>query len=188
MSKKNNGINTSGIEVSKKAGVAAFMDLQTAQQSFPTLNELTEDECKVVIYDSQQIDELSGGSIADKVLVESIVVDRNIRSFDEDSEKFLALVESIKSEGLLSPIVIKAHKGSIICISGHRRIAAFKKLGFLTIPAIIKTGSLHETRTMAFMANEIVEEMSVLEKAKEYLRLEKRGLNRSFHHKMSFRL
>ncbi|MFK7822748.1 MAG: ParB/RepB/Spo0J family partition protein [Oligoflexales bacterium] len=140
------------------------------------MKEMQEEEKRGLIYHADQISQSKDGDYFEKILIECIDTSKNIRKFDEESEKFVALVDSINNEGLLSPIVIKEHKGNIVCISGHRRIAAFKSLGRKVIPAIFRKGNMIDTRNMAFAANEIVEEMTVLEKAGEYLKWEKRGL------------
>lgn len=54
------------------------------------------------------------------------------------SEDDLAqLMSSIKESGLMQPIGVKEAKGGYILVWGFRRLTAFKKLGYKTIPAII---------------------------------------------------
>lgn len=49
------------------------------------------------------------------------------------------LIESIKTNGLLEPIIVRSFSaGTYEIISGHRRVNVCKKLGIQTVPAIVK--------------------------------------------------
>lgn len=74
-----------------------------------------------------------------------IVKIRDIHSFRNhpfkvmDNEKMDELVDSIRTNGVLSPVLIRPRaEGGYEMISGHRRLHASKKAGFDSIPAIIK--------------------------------------------------
>ena len=54
---------------------------------------------------------------------------------DEDME---ALVESIRTQGVLTPLVVRqTEEGAYEIISGHRRLHACKRAGITTVPALI---------------------------------------------------
>ena len=56
-----------------------------------------------------------------------------------DDEKMDELVESIKANGVLTPVLVRPDdEGTYEMISGHRRLHAAKKAGLLKIPAIVK--------------------------------------------------
>lgn len=56
-----------------------------------------------------------------------------------DDEKMEDLVESIKTNGVLSPVLVRPDdEGTYEMISGHRRLHAAKLAGLATVPAIIK--------------------------------------------------
>ena len=56
----------------------------------------------------------------------------------EDNEEMDQLVESILTQGVLTPLVVRPlESGEYEVISGHRRLHASKKAGIKTIPAII---------------------------------------------------
>ena len=56
----------------------------------------------------------------------------------EDNEEMAVLVESIKENGILSPLIVRPiDEGEYEVISGHRRLFAAKKAGFLEVPALI---------------------------------------------------
>ena len=56
-----------------------------------------------------------------------------------DNEDMQSLAESIKSQGVFTPITVRPiDNGEYEIISGHRRVFACKKLGFEFIPAFVK--------------------------------------------------
>ena len=56
-----------------------------------------------------------------------------------DNEDMQSLVESIKSQGVFTPITVRPiDNGEYEIISGHRRVFACKKLDFELIPAFVK--------------------------------------------------
>ena len=56
-----------------------------------------------------------------------------------DDEKMEELVESIRQQGILSPVLVRPDdEGGYEMISGHRRLHAAKRAGLFRIPAIVK--------------------------------------------------
>jgi len=56
----------------------------------------------------------------------------------EDNEEMVVLVESIKENGIFSPLIVRPiDEGEYEVISGHRRLFAAKKAGLLEVPALI---------------------------------------------------
>ena len=57
-----------------------------------------------------------------------------------DDEEMAELVESIRTHGVLTPLLVRPAKpGTYEVISGHRRLHACKKLGIETVPTLIST-------------------------------------------------
>ena len=54
-----------------------------------------------------------------------------------DQDKIQALAESIKSDGLIQPIVVSQTGTRPVIIAGHRRYKAYELLGEKTIPCIV---------------------------------------------------
>ena len=55
-----------------------------------------------------------------------------------DNEDMEALVESIRTQGVLTPLVVRPMEvDAYEIISGHRRLHACKKAGIGTVPALI---------------------------------------------------
>ncbi len=56
-----------------------------------------------------------------------------------DDEKMEELVESIRQQGILSPVLVRPDdEGGYEMISGHRRLRAATLVGLKKIPAIVK--------------------------------------------------
>ena len=58
----------------------------------------------------------------------------------QDDEDMAELVESIRTHGVLTPLLVRPAKpGTYEVVSGHRRLHACKKLGIETVPTLICT-------------------------------------------------
>ena len=58
----------------------------------------------------------------------------------QDDEDMAELVESIRTHGVLTPLLVRPAKpGTYEVVSGHRRLHACKKLGIETVPTLIST-------------------------------------------------
>ena len=56
-----------------------------------------------------------------------------------DNDEMASLVESIKTQGVLTPIVVRpTSDGSYEIVSGHRRVFACNKLGIFEVPAVVR--------------------------------------------------
>ena len=55
-----------------------------------------------------------------------------------DNDEMESLVESIKTQGVLTPIVVRTmENGEYEIVSGHRRVFACNKLGIFEVPAVV---------------------------------------------------
>src|SRR6187455_2710095 len=63
------------------------------------------------------------------------------------------LVESIRAEGLLQPIVVRPVGDKFQLIAGERRWRAFQKLAIKTIPARVMTSSDASSASLALIEN-----------------------------------
>ena len=70
-----------------------------------------------------------------------------------DDEKMDELVESIKENGILSPVVVRPMDDGYEIISGHRRTHAAKRAGLITVPAVIRELSDEEATILMVDAN-----------------------------------
>lgn len=86
-----------------------------------------------------------------------------------DDEKMDELVESIKVNGVLTPVLVRPDdEGTYEMISGHRRLHAAKRAGLRKIPAIIKEMTNDDATIAMVDANVQREEILPSEKAFAY--------------------
>jgi ParB family chromosome partitioning protein len=89
-----------------------------------------------------------------------------------DNEKIEELALTIRTHGIIQPIVVREYElGKFEIIAGERRFRAVTKLGWDTIPAIIKDFNDAETASVALIENLQREELSVIEEAIAYAKL-----------------
>ena len=92
------------------------------------------------------------------------------RTFDE--EALADLANSIKTSGLLQPIVVRVRaQGGYELIAGERRLRAAGKAGLTTIPAVVKSVTDEEASALALIENMQREDLSALEEAQGLARL-----------------
>jgi ParB family chromosome partitioning protein len=90
----------------------------------------------------------------------------------EFSDEALAeLVESIRAEGLLQPIVVRAVGDKFQLIAGERRWRAFQQLKIRSIPARIMTSSDASSASLAMIENLQRADLNPLEEAHGYASL-----------------
>ena len=115
------------------------------------------------------VDELFGLENAESSI--EIAIDR-IRSFKDhpfkvqDDDKMADLVESIKANGVLTPVLVRGNDGDgYEMISGHRRLHASKLAGLKKIPAFVRELSDDEATIVMVDSNIQREELLPSEKA-----------------------
>lgn len=103
-----------------------------------------------------------------------------------DPEQVRELAESIRSVGLLEPILVRPQNGRFEVIAGHRRFLAHRLIGEVKIKSIVKEMTDDEAFVIRATENDQREDLNPIEKAKVYKRLrEKFGLsNRQIAQKM----
>ena len=83
-----------------------------------------------------------------------------------DDEKMSDVVQSIKDNGIIAPVLVRPDdEGTYEMISGHRRMHAAKLAGLVTIPAIIKPMTNDEATIAMVDANVQREEILPSERA-----------------------
>lgn len=86
-----------------------------------------------------------------------------------DDEKMDELVESIKENGILTPVIVRPDdEGTYEMISGHRRLHAAKRAGLEKIPAIVKEMTDDDATIYMVDSNLQREEILPSEKAFSY--------------------
>lgn len=88
-----------------------------------------------------------------------------------DSQLLADLVESIRAEGLLQPIVVRAVGDKFQLIAGERRWRAFQQLKLKTIPARVMTASDASSASLAMIENLQRADLNPIEEAHGYASL-----------------
>ena len=89
-----------------------------------------------------------------------------------DTERLQELASSLKTQGLLQPIVVRRQLDGFELIVGERRWRAAQMAGFETIPALVKPASDEEVLGLALLENLQREDLNPLEEARAYQRLQ----------------
>ncbi|HEY5720777.1 MAG TPA: ParB/RepB/Spo0J family partition protein [Allosphingosinicella sp.] len=96
-------------------------------------------------------------------------LDQPRRHFDEDSLEELA--ESIKTRGLLQPILVRPHGHRYQIVAGERRWRAAQKARLHEVPVIVRDFSDSETLEVALLENIQRRDLNAIEEAEGYKKL-----------------
>lgn len=88
-----------------------------------------------------------------------------------DDEKLDELCQTIRTHGLIQPIVVRVRNNQYELIAGERRLRATKKLGMERIPAIVKEFNDTQTASIALIENLQREGLTAIEEAIAYQKL-----------------
>ena len=87
-------------------------------------------------------------------------------------ERIGELAQTIEAHGIIQPIVVRAYgEEQYELIAGERRWRAVQKLGWETIPAIVKDMDDSQTASVALIENLQREELTAIEEAMAYAKL-----------------
>jgi ParB family chromosome partitioning protein len=86
-----------------------------------------------------------------------------------DHESTSALADSIRSQGLVQPVVVRPRAaGGFELIAGERRWRAAQEAGLPTVPALVRKADDRETLVLGLVENVAREELSAVEEARAY--------------------
>jgi ParB family chromosome partitioning protein len=88
-----------------------------------------------------------------------------------DPDKVRELAESIRSQGLLQPILVRPLNGRYEVVTGHRRYLAHRLIGEVKIKSIIREMTDEQVLEARAVENDQREDLNPIEKAKGYKRL-----------------
>ena len=89
-----------------------------------------------------------------------------------DPIKIEELAASIRSQGIIQPLVVRAKGGQYELIAGERRWRAAVKAGLEQVPAIIREASDREALQLALVENLQREDLNAIEEANGYRKLQ----------------
>ena len=108
----------------------------------------------------------------DEINIDDIAVNPFQPRTDFNEEALNELAESIKIQGIIQPITVRAlSQNEFQLISGERRLQASKKAGLKTIPAYIRVANDQQMLEMALIENIQRENLNAIEVALSYQRL-----------------
>ena len=90
---------------------------------------------------------------------------------DFNTDKLQELEDSIRSNGVIQPIVVQSRGEGYEIICGERRWRASKRAGLKKIPAVIREASTTESLQMALIENIHRQDLNPIEEAEAYNRL-----------------
>jgi ParB family chromosome partitioning protein len=88
-----------------------------------------------------------------------------------DDEKIDELSQTIRTHGVIQPIVVRVRNGKFEIIAGERRWRAVKKLGHETVPAIVRDFNDSQAASIALIENLQREGLTSIEEAIAYQQL-----------------
>lgn len=88
-----------------------------------------------------------------------------------DDERIEELSQTIRTHGVIQPIVVRMRNGRYEIIAGERRYRAVKKLGLETIPAIVREFNDSQAASIALIENLQREGLTAIEEAVAYQKL-----------------
>lgn len=86
-------------------------------------------------------------------------------------EDLAELSESIKTQGILQPLLVRKDEDGFELITGERRLRAAKRAGLTQVPVILKRVSDEKLLEMAIVENIQREDLNPMEEAEAYHRL-----------------
>ena len=114
---------------------------------------------KVMVDDAERIVELA---------VESIIPNPDQPRLHFDESALRGLAESIKSVGLIEPIVVRKHNDGYAVVVGERRFRATRLLGLKKIRAVVIEADEEKNFTIALIENIQREDLDPVEEARAY--------------------
>ncbi len=88
------------------------------------------------------------------------------RHFDETALSELA--DSIRTNGVLQPVIVKKIANGYLLVAGERRVKASKIAGFSTVPAIVRDYNNQYLAELALLENIQREDLTIVEEAEAY--------------------
>jgi ParB family transcriptional regulator, chromosome partitioning protein len=103
--------------------------------------------------------------------IDSVVPSKYQPRSSFQSEQLNELAQSIKSNGIVQPVIVRKAGSQYQLIAGERRLRAAKIAGLKTIPAVIRDVSEYKTLELALIENIQRQDLNPLEEATAYASL-----------------
>ncbi len=116
---------------------------------------------------------LVGGRTIVNVDINRIIPNPRQPRLEFDAISLSELTESIRSQGIVQPILCRPKDGKYEIVAGERRWRASKKAGLTLMPAIIKEFTDEESLELALVENLQREDLNPMDEAEAYQKLSK---------------
>lgn len=127
--------------------------------------ELVDDEFDPTVDETKEVSKLVD------LKLDEIVRDEEQPRTNFDQKALEDLASSIKTHGVLQPIVVTKKDGGYQIVAGERRWRAAKLAGLSTIPAIVRTLDAQERLGLSIIENAQREDLNAIELATAYAKL-----------------
>ncbi len=121
--------------------------------------------------DKQAEAEVSGNEEVRQLALKDIIPNRFQPRTVFDQERIEELAQTIRTHGVIQPIVVREREGKFEIIAGERRWRAVTSLGWETIPALVKEFNDSQTASIALIENLQREGLTAIEEAIAYAKL-----------------
>lgn len=88
-----------------------------------------------------------------------------------DDERIMELAESIKSNGIIQPLILKKDKDEYVIVAGERRWRAAKTIGVKEVPAVVMELTEKQVLEISLIENIQREDLNSIEEATAYKKL-----------------
>src|SRR5437762_3351292 len=106
-----------------------------------------------------------------EIPIDQIAVNPNQPRKLFDSESLSELAASIRSSGVIQPVVVRRHGAGYQLIAGERRWRAARQAGLARIPAVVREATDAQSLEIALVENLLREDLSPMEAAEAYQKL-----------------
>src|SRR3989449_3595260 len=106
-----------------------------------------------------------------EIPIDQIAVNPNQPRKLFDSESLSELAASIRSSGVIQPVVVRRHGAGYQLIAGERRWRAARQAGLARIPAVVREATDAPSLEIALVENLLREDLNPLEEAEAYQKL-----------------
>ncbi|KHF40063.1 nucleoid occlusion protein [Halalkalibacter okhensis] len=141
------------------------------RQPFSRLFGFSDKQAEVEVSENEEASEGSSNEEVREIPVSDIVPNRFQPRTVFDEERIAELAQTIRTHGVIQPIVVREREGKFEIIAGERRWRAVTKLGWEKIPALIKEFNDSQTASVALIENLQREGLTAIEEAVAYAKL-----------------
>ncbi|WP_332634384.1 nucleoid occlusion protein [Halalkalibacter flavus] len=141
------------------------------RQPFSRLFGFSDKQAEVEVSGNEEANEGSSNEEVREIIVSDIVPNRFQPRTVFDEERIAELAQTIRTHGVIQPIVVRERDGKFEIIAGERRWRAVTKLGWEKIPALVKEFNDSQTASVALIENLQREGLTAIEEAIAYAKL-----------------